>query len=578
MGKSWQVGERIDNRWKIHNILLGGMAIVYIVYDQELEEPFAAKTFRDEPFSVTPLVAERFKQEATAWINLDAHPNVTRAVMVQIIEDKLFLFLEYVPGGSLADYIGTPQLTNNLPQILIFGLQFCDGMIHASVKGIKVHRDIKPCNCLLTQEGTLKVTDFGLAKVLDDIGPVKTARGRHESAGASSSIRGAKAGGSRSPNVGLSLTGKTAGTAAYMAPEQFDDAKHVDARADVYSFGVMLYQIAKGGLPFVARTWKGFERLHKTQAPPKLTGKGAKLNALVQTCLAKDPTDRFSNFIEVRDGLAEVYEKLTGQSAPEPAAGEELDAIDWDHKGYNLNKLGYKQEALRCVDRAIELDPDYETAWYNKAIALSQIGRHEEALQSLDRAIKLDPTQHDAWFSRGVILRDLWRLKEAVECYDRALKIDPRDSAALTNKGGALQELGRPRAALACLERALRLNPHDYEAWGIKGTVLKDMGRAKEARTCFDFGLDPKPTECDGWINNGNTLTAKGRHRKAVVCYERALELDPSNSRAWFNKGSVLFHSLRRYGDALACFEKAKSLHHPKAVGAISECRRKLDP
>jgi tetratricopeptide (TPR) repeat protein len=100
------------------------------------------------------------------------------------------------------------------------------------------------------------------------------------------------------------------------------------------------------------------------------------------------------------------------------------------------------------------------------------------------------------------------------------------------------------------------------------------MGRVEEARACFDFALDPKPAECDGWINNGNVLTAKGRHRKAVACYDRALGLDPNNSRAWFNKGYLFFHCLRRFSDALACFEKAASLHHPKAVQAITQCRR----
>jgi serine/threonine protein kinase len=161
MEKRWQIGERIDNRWKIHDIHVGGMGIVYIVYDQELEEPYAAKTFRDEILRESPLVADRFKREATAWINLDSHPNITRAVRIENIDSKLLLFLEYVAGGTLADLIGNPQLTNNLQRVLTFGLQICDAMIHANLKGITVHRDIKPKNCLLTQESTLKLTDFG---------------------------------------------------------------------------------------------------------------------------------------------------------------------------------------------------------------------------------------------------------------------------------------------------------------------------------------------------------------------------------------------------------------------------------
>src|SRR5579862_9377397 len=88
--------------------------------------------------------------------------------MVEKIQGKPFLFLEYVSGGDLAAWIGTPRLTEDISQVLRFAVQFCDGMIHALSKGIRAHRDIKPRNCLITVDGTLKVTDFGLAKLLED--------------------------------------------------------------------------------------------------------------------------------------------------------------------------------------------------------------------------------------------------------------------------------------------------------------------------------------------------------------------------------------------------------------------------
>ena len=172
MGAQWQIGDRIRNRWEINEILGGwpksGIGIVYVVYDPEFREVFAAKTFQEEAFAKNPGTAERFIREAHAWVNLDIHQNVTRARFVQEIEGKPFLFLEYVSGGDLDGWIGTPRLTEDLPQVLRFAIQFCDGMIHALSRGIKAHRDIKPANCLITEDRTLKVTDFGLAKVFDD--------------------------------------------------------------------------------------------------------------------------------------------------------------------------------------------------------------------------------------------------------------------------------------------------------------------------------------------------------------------------------------------------------------------------
>jgi len=162
VAKEWLDGSQ--KRWEIYKVLGGGMGRVYIVYDHEFQEPFAAKTFQDELFKRNPMVAERFTQEALAWIRLDRHENIAQARFVQNIEGKPFLFLEYVSGGDLSDWIGTPRLSEDLPQVLRFAIEFCDGMSHALSKGIQAHRDIKPANCLITEDHTLKVTDFGLAK------------------------------------------------------------------------------------------------------------------------------------------------------------------------------------------------------------------------------------------------------------------------------------------------------------------------------------------------------------------------------------------------------------------------------
>ena len=118
MTTHWQEGRRIQNRWDIHHILRGGMGVVYIVYDHEHHNVYAAKTFQDEAFACNPKTADRFTQEALTWLNLDAHQNVTEARFVQNIEHKPYLFLEYVSGGDLSNWVGTPRLTQDLPQVL----------------------------------------------------------------------------------------------------------------------------------------------------------------------------------------------------------------------------------------------------------------------------------------------------------------------------------------------------------------------------------------------------------------------------------------------------------------------------
>src|SRR6266699_921902 len=129
MRTAWQVGDQIQSRWEIFKILEGGAGIVYVVYDHAFREPFAAKTFRDEVFAASPLIADRFVREALAWTRLDVHPNLTQARMLESIDGKPFLFLEYVSGGDLGSWIGRPRLTEDLLRLLRFAIQFCDGMI-----------------------------------------------------------------------------------------------------------------------------------------------------------------------------------------------------------------------------------------------------------------------------------------------------------------------------------------------------------------------------------------------------------------------------------------------------------------
>ena len=151
----------------------------------------------------------------------------------------------------------------------------------------------------------------------------------------------------------------------------------------------MLFQMVTGRLPFVGRTWQDFERLHKTQPPPKLATRNRELETIVHTCLAKDPARRFANFGEVRAPLAEIFLNLTGKAAPQPTVGAELDAAQWSNKGMSLNNLGRHQDALACYDRAIEINPRYAEAWYNKGVELGNLGRYPEALACFERAHRL---------------------------------------------------------------------------------------------------------------------------------------------------------------------------------------------
>jgi serine/threonine protein kinase len=330
--RAWNVGEIIGDHWEVLKVLQGGMGVVYIVFDNVRKETLAVKSvaYDDPRTGHTPNVTAqqliRFTKEIHAWVLLGEHPNTVTARSCELVDGTLLLFLEYVGGGDLRSWIGSLRLTQDPVQMLRFGIQFCDGMIHANSRGMKAHRDIKPENCLITHQGTLKITDFGIAKLYDMAYcagfPSEQGSAIQNAAGRRSPRRFFRW---RSPLQSVSSPlkplidtpeimkitrfGTVMGTCEYMSPEQFA-GDHVDVRSDIYSFGVMLYEMVTGNLPFVAATWEEYERLHSKQRPPRITGGASYLDPVIMKCLDKNPRRRFSDFGEVRNVLADFLERM----------------------------------------------------------------------------------------------------------------------------------------------------------------------------------------------------------------------------------------------------------------------------
>jgi len=600
MATLWQPGDALPfegyERWEIHQAIQGGMGVVYIVYDRPRRETFAAKTFRDELFERIPDIAARLVREADTWINLDRHENVTRACFVQQIEDKPFLFLEYVSGGNLAQWINTLRLTGDVPQLLRFAINLCDGMTHVLARGVKAHCDLKPSNCLITADRVLKITDFGLAKVLDI----------EDGTGGETLLR-RRAGEDLPDSPGL------LGTPPYMAPEQFDDPRHLDLCADIYSFGVVLFEMLTGRLPFEAENWRDLQRLHQTQSAPDPVEVSPDLRAVLQVCLAKDPAKRFTSFDAIRGCLAKAYHALTGMQPAAPRPAVALHAQEWYEKGLSLAALGKYEEELKCLARVFAIEPDHPHAWNNKGAALMQLGRGEEALPCVVRSLELDPGNYVAWRNKGLLLSEQDRHAEAADCFDKALLLNPNDDATWLAKGITLKSNASIQESLTCYEHAISLNQRSADTWLLKGDALIGLGRFREALNCLqeaqrlgsaaagrliayclnvlDAMLDPaqagneemaivgfiqegpfdqasaasdravaaSPNSATAWFLKATALARAGRNEEAIECLDRGLQLDPGHVEGWTDKGNALDH-LGRTEEAIACYEQALAL------------------
>ncbi len=238
----------------------GGMGVVYRCRDPRLDRTVALKTL----LRLDPRALARFTREAESLASL-THPNIVRIFDFKGRENPPFLVLEFVKGRTLRERMKEGPLSPDESRRI--ALSLCDALVHAHARGI-IHRDIKPGNVLLTPEGNVKLTDFGLAKEI--------------SAGA-----------------GLTVPGARLGTANYMAPEQMEDSGKVDHRADIYALGVLLHEMMTGELPG--------KRLDFPLAP------------VVRRMMAANPGDRPPDMKSVRSDLQGTEVPQTAR--PETSAG-----------------------------------------------------------------------------------------------------------------------------------------------------------------------------------------------------------------------------------------------------------------
>ena len=265
------VGKRLDGKYEIHNLIgVGGMAYVYRAYDR-MEDRWVAIKILKEEFSDNSDFLRRFRNEAKA-ITLLSHPNIVEVFDVSFGDRLQYIVMEYIDGVTLKQYIEQEQALR-WDEALHFTIQILLALEHAHEKGI-IHRDIKPQNVMLLQDGTIKVTDFGIARF--------------------------------SQSETQTMTDKAIGSVHYIAPEQAR-GDFITDKADIYSVGVMLYEMITGRLPFMADNAVSVA-LMQLQAKPVMPRdlnpslpKG--LEQITMKAMEKNPADRFQSAGEMLDDI-----------------------------------------------------------------------------------------------------------------------------------------------------------------------------------------------------------------------------------------------------------------------------------
>src|ERR1700757_4374917 len=293
------IGKKVSHYRVLDVIGGGGMGMVFKAEDLKLGRLVALKFLPDE-FAGDAVALERFEREAQTASALN-HPNICTIYEIEEHEGQPFIAMELLQGDTLRDRLSaSKQKPLPLPELLAVSAQICDGLQAAHDKGI-VHRDIKPANIFLCKSGTVKILDFGLAKLAGSDVVLE----RTEAASTTVS----KTSSSESLKNALTRTGTTAGTAGYMSPEQVRH-EELDTRSDLFSFGVVLYEMACGQRAFTGHTLVDVHQaiLHQPPAPARARNPvlPRRLDLVLAKAIEKDRNRRYQSATALKDDLARI--------------------------------------------------------------------------------------------------------------------------------------------------------------------------------------------------------------------------------------------------------------------------------
>lgn len=412
-----ETNKTIGGEYKVLKQFGGAMGHVFLVEKEGIPFPFVLKSYQD----IKPHLEELFFTEAKNWTSFGVHQNIVKTLFAEKIEGRIFVAAEFVEPNDNNENRLTSYIGKDVPLALIikWAIQFTYGMNHCVGKGMIAHSDIKPDNILIDRELNLKITDFGLSKsILND------------------------------DRIG-------GGTPLYYSPEQIFQPDRIDHRSDIYSFGIVLYQlITNGNYPYVMSS-PDIRQVHLKEPVKRINHP---LFEICKKCMEKDLSKRYQQFQELFKDLVSVAKEnsidIPKQTITKDDKLEELYILS-----RSLSAIGNKNGALQAINEYLRHQPDHFTAWSQKGRLEYELGQLQNALESTKKSVFLYQYNPTALNNLGVIYLEQDNNKDAKTCLLRAVELDPNNSGALMNLANTLVETGDISESAQCILRCFELTP-----------------------------------------------------------------------------------------------------------------------
>ena len=505
----------IANRFVVlQKIGQGGFGDVYLVDDRETKEVCALKMLRPELSAHTRL-QDLLAVEARTWMALGKHPNVVNARFVDKFNGQLSIGCEFIAPNetglnNLESYLSSALIP--LDKAIRWGLDICSALLHAKKKGLIAHRDLKPGNLMVDQVDTLKVTDFGVS-----LFNFAEAKGY--------------------------IDKSASGTPAYMSPEQFQPTASIDMRSDIYSLGIILFQmVSEGRLPYQtpsqipADAIALFEQIHNSF---ELSEIDSPLSPIITKCLKKSPQDRYQKVEELLGELETVYAAISGEEYRLQSA-EEMNAAEETNYAASYMLLGQHEDALVHIDRAIEIAPSLTIAVNNKAAILAGLGRLQKAHEIWSSLTVSDPDLGRPFYNLGNLAMGKRDAEGAISNFKKAIDREPDYVPALVNLAIVYQNTGQVDNALAAYDDALSISPNDANIVYNKGFILYELKKYPESLKLFKKAIELDPSYLSALNYAGLCQKELGQYKSALNYFDQALRIDPSYPYARKNRSELL--------------------------------------